>query len=258
MTLGVFGSGYSAAYDILYQDKDYEAECDLVERVFRDYALGPVHRVLDLGCGTGNHAIPLARRGYSVVGVDRSEGMLARAREKVEHWIGPDRPAFRQGDVTNVALGETFGAVLLMFAVLGYQVEDPEVLAALAVARRHLRPHGLLFFDVWYGPAVLRERPSQRLKVLPTPDGELLRVASGELDVQRQVCTVGYEMWRLAGDRLVERTTESHDMRFFFPRELDLLLGAAGFEPVRVGAFPEIDDPPDETTWNVAVVARAR
>jgi hypothetical protein len=46
-------------------------------------------------------------------------------------------------------------------------------------------------------------------------------------------------------------------MRYFFEPELELFLNSAGFELVRCGAFPSIDDEPTEQTWNVAVVARA-
>jgi hypothetical protein len=50
---------------------------------------------------------------------------------------------------------------------------------------------------------------------------------------------------------------EQHPMRYFFALELELLLAGAGFELVRLGAFPAIDDEPNEKTWNVALVARA-
>jgi len=78
----VFGQVYADQYDFLYSDKDYDAECDLLEEVFRRYRDGNVRTILDLGCGTGNHAIRLARRGYEVTGVDRSPEMLAKAEWK--------------------------------------------------------------------------------------------------------------------------------------------------------------------------------
>ena len=53
----------------------------------------------------------------------------------------------------------------MMFAVLGYQHTNADVLDALATARAHLDVGGLFAFDVWYGPAVLSERPSERVKV---------------------------------------------------------------------------------------------
>ena len=72
------------------------------------------------------------------------------------------RPAFVTADIRELRLETTFDAVLMMFAVLGYQHTNAEVLGALATARAHLEVGGLLAFDVWYGPAVLRERPGHR------------------------------------------------------------------------------------------------
>ena len=253
----VFGSIYADAYDLLYHDKNYAAECDLIERLFRTYGDGSVHSVLDLGCGTGNHAIPLAERGYEVVGVDRSESMIAHARRKAGGLSDGSSVALHQGDVRSIDLQRDFDAVLMMFAVLSYQLENADVIAALKTTRRHLRLGGLLIFDVWFGPAVLHQRPSQQVKVIPTPEGKILRVSSGELDIRHHVCTVHFHVWRLEGERLVAETKESHPIRYFFPRELDLFLECSGFAPIQLGAFPEFDQDPDEMTWNVLGVTRA-
>ena len=67
----------------------------------------------------------------------------------------------------------------------------------MRLRRRHLRPGGLFFCDVWYGPAVLAERPSERVKVIDTELGQVIRVASGELDVRNDLCTVCYRLWRI-------------------------------------------------------------
>jgi SAM-dependent methyltransferase len=255
----VFGSIYADTYDIVYRDKDYAAECDLIERLFQTYGDGSLASVLDLGCGTGNHSLLLHQRGYEVVGVDRSASMLALARRKAAkfHHNNDKREAFYQGDIRNFDLQRLFDAVLIMFAVLGYQLENSDVLAALKTARQHLRLGGLLIFDVWYGPAVLHQRPSQRVKIIPTSAGHIFRVASGELDISRHLCTVKNDVWRFERDRLVSRAEEAHAVRYFFPQELRLFLQCTGFEPVRLGAFPEFDREPDETVWNVLCVAHA-
>lgn len=253
----VFGSLYADVYDVLHHDKDYAAECDLIERIFQAYGDGAIHSVLDLGCGTGNHALPLAQRGYEVVGMDRSESMLVHARTKAADLQNDRRATFHQGDIRSTNLHRYFDAVLMMFAVLGYQLENADVLSTLRTARRHLRPNGLLIFDVWYGPAVLHQGPSQRIKAIPTSEGKVLRVASGELDIRHHVCTVHLHVWRLERGHLVAETEESHPVRYFFPLELELFLGCSGFVPLRLGPFPRFDQDPDETTWNVLGVARA-
>ncbi|MBV9579253.1 MAG: class I SAM-dependent methyltransferase [Chloroflexi bacterium] len=249
----VFGEHYAAAYDALYHDKDYAAECDLIDHVFATYASGTVRRVLDLGCGTGGHSVVLAERGYQVVGVDRSEDMLRLARGR------GSAARFQLGDITTVNVGETFDAVLVMFAVLGYLTDNHDVRAALAAARKHVDANGLLFADVWYGPAVLAQRPSERVKVIDAPlDGQVIRVASSELDPRRDVCSVDYHLWRLEDGKLIAEVRERHPMRYFFEPELQAFLGDAGFELLRVGGFPNLDEEPSERTWNVAFVARAR
>jgi SAM-dependent methyltransferase len=253
----LFGCEYADAYDTLYKDKDYVEESQLIDHLLQVYGNGPIRTVLDLGCGTGNHALPLAQRGYQVVGIDRSAGMLESARKKALSWQIDGKANFYQDDICSFQVAQSFDASLMMFAVLGYQLENRDVLAALRTARKHLRPEGLLIFDVWYGPAVLRQGPSERVKVIPTDRGQILRVASGELDIGRHLCKVSYRLWNIEGDRPVRQTEETHLMRYFFPLELDLFLECSGFIPIRLGAFPEFDRRPDTTTWNVLGLARA-
>jgi SAM-dependent methyltransferase len=253
----LFGSAYADAYDTLYTDKDYGEESQLIERLLQTYGNGPTRTVLDLGCGTGNHALPLAQRGYEVVGVDRSAAMLERARQKAVSGQINGKAKFYQDDICSFQMERSFDAALMMFAVLGYQLKNQEVLAALRTARKHLVPGGLFIFDVWYGPAVLREGPSERVKVIPTDRGEILRVASGKLAIERHLCQVSYRLWRLEEKRVVGQTEETHLMRYFFPLELDLFLECSGFVLVRLGAFPEFDLDADATTWNVLGLARA-
>jgi SAM-dependent methyltransferase len=249
-----FGSLYSSAYDDLYRDKDYDAECDLLERIFQTYGHGAVERIIDLGCGTGNHAVPLARRGYDVTGIDGSEHMLAKARQKIQSG---DKAVFEQGDLRAVRLERQFDSALMMFAVLGYQTRNEDVISALNTARAHVQPGGLLIFDVWYGPAVLHLRPSERVKLVSTPEGQILRATSGELDTLHHVCVVHYHVWFLGKGQVVSEAEEHHRMRYFFPLELDLLLQTTGFNPLRLGVFPEFERDPDETSWNVLGVAQA-
>jgi SAM-dependent methyltransferase len=244
-----FASLYAATYDALYRDKDYDGEVALVRRLFREHGEGEIRSVLDLGCGTGSHAIRLAGLGYEVVGVERSAAMLEVARSKSADL------ELHQADIRDVELGRTFDAALLLFAVLGYLTSDEDVLAALRTARRHLWRAGLLVLDVWYGPAVLHQRPSPGFARIPLERGVLLRSVRSELDQERHLCRVRYELKRVEGELVVEHAEEEHLVRFFFPDELASLLERSGFSLVRLAAFPEIDREPDETTWNALAVA---
>jgi SAM-dependent methyltransferase len=256
----IFAELYAGNYDSMYSAKDYLAECDVIERAFARFGDGRIHTIADFGCGTGNHAIPLARRGYTVVGVDRSDAMLAEARAKADRAArereGSGTLTFRQGDLRDVDLGSTFDAVLMMFAVLGYQHSNQDVTRTLASVTRHLRPGGLLACDIWYGPAVLHDRPGKKSREVPTSHGRIIRIATSEIDVLRHLCTVDIALTVIEHDRVVSQETERHDVRFFFPQEIAALLELTGFEVCRLGAFPDFEQPPHEDNWNAMVVAR--
>lgn len=251
----VFGTSYSDLYDLMYQEKDYAQECDRVEDIFERFGTRPVKRVLDLGCGSGNHALPLAARDYEVCGVDRSEAMLKHARAKASTQGSDVR--FELADLRDIDLGEHFDAILMMFAVLGYQRTNQDVEAALRAARKHLGMGALLVGDVWHGPAVISIQPETRVRVFETGQRTVLKTSSGLLKPNDHLCRVEMEVWGLEGGRLLGRAREKHDMRFFFPQELAAFFDATGFEMIRLAAFDDLDRDPDLSTWNVLFVARA-
>lgn len=259
MNNNLFCHEYAELYDYIYSDKNYKHECDLIEDIFNHYGQRRIKNILDLGCGTGNHSNNLACRGYQVTGVDLSADMLDHAIKKshaLELSKEKNKPTFIKGDIHNTDLGEQFDAVLMMFAVLGYQLTNENVLDTFHTVRRHLKPDGLFLFDFWYGSAVLTIRPSDRIKVISLKDGKLIRKATGKLDIRHQLCEVNYHTWRLNGAGIIKESEEVHYMRYFFPLELEMMLKQTGMALLSMNAFPDIDYPADETTWNAIAIVK--
>lgn len=249
---------YAAFYDTLYESKDYSQECDFVESIFAAYAKKQVRSLLDLGCGTGGHAFPLAARGYEVVGVDRSQAMLDAARAKAASQPGGTAsPQFLKEDIRKVSLGRTFDAVLSLFAVMSYQTTDEAMVEALRAARAHLDPGGLFVFDAWFGPGVMRDPPTEREKTVDTPAGRLHRIARPELDLLAQTVRVNYHLFRETGGVVSDEVKEVHEMRFFFPNELQLLLDRAGFRLERLCPFMHLTGTLTPDDWNFTAAAVA-
>jgi predicted TPR repeat methyltransferase len=99
----IFGA-YAQYYDLLYRSKNYVAEAQYIHQLIQSYVPGALS-VLDLGCGTGAHAVQLAREGYRIHGVDLSTGMLERAKSRLaESHLGRHRDSnFHKG--TSVPFG---------------------------------------------------------------------------------------------------------------------------------------------------------
>ena len=115
--MSVFGK-YSSYYDLLYRDKDYEKEVEYVHRLIQKFSPG-AKSILNLGCGTGQHDILLAEKGYSVTGVDLSEEMLCAAKAKIlDNKANGLDVTFCQRDVRNLVLDQKFDAVVSLFHVM--------------------------------------------------------------------------------------------------------------------------------------------
>jgi SAM-dependent methyltransferase len=254
----VFDDQYAESYDLVYQSKNYELEVDAVSRLISQYAANPVRTILDLGCGTGRHAILLAGRGFDVTGVDQSEAMLARARERVasqEEGLGVK---FVRGDVRDVDLGHEYDAALMMFNVLGYMWNNNDLLAALRRTRRHLHKNGLFAFDIWYGPAVMTDPPRGVIKEWSTANGSLIRYSSGCLRAREQLCDIKIRLLRIDDGRVAADCEELHKVRYFFPLELDIALRATGFRLLTIREFPRIENEPNASVWGAVVLAMAQ
>lgn len=255
-----FGKTYAAAYDALYATKDYDAECRFLHDAFERYCGKSIARVLDLGCGTGGHALRLAAGGLEVTGIDRSEAMIAIAREKLAAFIDVEaraRVRYQVGDIVEARAQGEFDAAVMMFAVLGYVTDTARLAALLKNVRSQLRLGGLFIADFWYGPAVLTDRPGDRVRVIEQDDRLTVRATRTLLDTYTQIARVQFELFNWTSGLKLDRTVELHEMRYFFAQELALLTSSAGLEIVRFCPFLVLDGRVDETTWNAAVVARA-
>ena len=106
-------------------------------------------RALELGCGTGRLLVPLARRGASVTGLDRSAPMLDRARERARRLSRAKRPPLVRGDVRTLPFRDrTFQTVLAPYGLLQSLTKDADLEATLAEAARVLKRGGRLGIDL--------------------------------------------------------------------------------------------------------------
>jgi len=247
---GVFGL-YAAYYDLLYRDKDYAAEAAFVAGRLRAHR-PEARSLLELGCGTGRHAAQFAGRGFAVTGVDRSEGMLEQARANAPGC------RFLAGDIRELALGQRFDAVISLFHVMSYQTTDADLGAALACASAHLAPGGLLLFDFWHGPAVLKTPPEVRVKEMADERVAVTRRADPVHHEKRHVVDVHFtvDIREQSGAR-AETLRETHAMRYFFVPELKEFLAAAGLELLEAGEWMT-GAPASDDAWSVYCLAEKR
>jgi SAM-dependent methyltransferase len=249
--------GYARYYDLLYHDKDYRGETEFVEQLIRKHAPG-ARRILELGCGTGIHGIMLAEKDYEVTGLDLSERMLAMAAQRVASLPSTtaERVHFFRGDARDFKVDGKFDAVIALFHVLSYQLTNDDLRAVFANVKAHLAPGGVFIFDCWYGPAVLTDRPAERVKCFEDDVTSVTRIAVPTLHPNLNRVDVQYQLSiKDKRSKAVEELSELHQVRYLFRPELELLADAAGLHVENCGAWMTGREP-DFSTWYVYFVVK--
>jgi SAM-dependent methyltransferase len=214
--------------------------------------------ILEMGCGTGAHAELLARQGYKVHGIDSSEEMLKRAEKRLERIPNElnTQLEFSKGDIRTIRLGRQFDVVLSLFHVMSYQTENEDFLSAILTAKAHLKPNGIFIFDCWYGPAVLSEGPSSRLKRLSDDKIDVVRFAEPVMHPNENIVDVNYQVFITQKvDKSVSELQEIHKMRYLFRPEIEFFISNTGFQ---VSTHKEwmSNRQPSCDTWNTYFVLK--
>jgi len=242
---------YAAYYDLLYRDKDYPAEARYVRSLLQRHGVDK-GEILELGCGTGKHAEQLVRLGYSVQGIDLSSSMVEIARRRNTS----ERIRFDVGDARSLRLNRHFDAAISLFHVASYQTTNEDLAGMLATTAAHLKTGGLFVFDFWYGPGVLTDPPTERVKNLKDDVIEVVRTAKPQLHPNENVVDVHYKV-RVKQHRsgVVAELEETHRMRYLFLPELKFMLQAAGMDLLHAERWMS-DDELDARSWQAVVTAR--
>jgi SAM-dependent methyltransferase len=231
-------AGSSAHYeDPAYYTKTYRDRLDDV-RFYTELALARGGPVLEYGCGNGRIAIPIARHGFEVTGVDLSAAMLADMRERLRGEPAEVRRLVkvRRGDMRSVRLKRRFPLVLCTFNAFLHLYTRQDVERFLARAREHLEPGGELCFDLSIPELSELQRKPDRAYFAPRfrypagpggGEGPLVRYSERfDYDKLRQVLFVAMEFAPVGGGESW-MTPLAH--RQFYPQEIEMLLHYNGF-----------------------------
>ena len=225
---------YADAYDRLAFTKGTPGECDFIEKEIAGDRSIPV---LDIGCGTGRHAVELARRGYRVTGVDLSPSQIEAARTKA----AADRVPvdFRVGDARALDFHGEFGLALLLCEGAFPLMETDEMnFLILQGAARALAPQGRLILTTLNALYPLAH-PMKKFEGVHMEDAECAGRSFDFLTfrMHSQLQTLDHHNRKITFDC---------DERWYTPGEMTWLLGQAGFQSVeifgaRLGAFSRSD-----------------
>ena len=189
--------------------------------------------VLELACGTGRLAIPIAQSDIEIVGLDLTPSMLAHAREKAKR--AGVAIELIEGDCRSFALGRNFSLIFMGFNSMQHLHDHASLAGLFACVRQHLADGGRFVFDV-FNPklSLLARQPSERKHERdyedPDGNGTISFDHAVRYDDASQVAHIGcYFTRRGATGEERDFRVEELNMRCFYPQELDLLVRSQGF-----------------------------
>jgi SAM-dependent methyltransferase len=205
--------------------------------------------VLDLGCGTGRLTAPLVRDGHRVVGVDWSEAMLGRARDRVGRFAASHRrrALLARADLRALPIRGKFGLAIAAFHTVQHLVDDAALIAFFTAVRRLLASDGWFAFDVFSPDPRWLSRPADQWydRVVfrhPVTKKRMAYSASHHMDVKRRALHMRFAYQPLDGDghRVGRRQTVKLCHRQLNPDEVERLLRRAGLRVLaRWGGFAD-------------------
>ena len=211
-----FGEGVAERYDESSADMFDPAVIDPVVDFLAE--LAGEGAALELGIGTGRIALPLSQRGVRVQGIDLSEAMVAKLREKP----GGEEIDVAIGDFATTRVDGTFSLAYLVFNTINNLTSQDEQVACFRNVAAHLEPGGCFVIEVGV-PGLRTLPPGKRFRVF---DFSETHIGIDEYDVERQGLVSHHfsllddGRWRLV----------SMPFRYVWPEELDLMARMAGMK----------------------------
>lgn len=205
----------------------------------------------DLACGTGGVTVALAKRRFSVVGVDGSPAMIQRAQARAKRW--KVAPSFLIQDLADLSLPAPVEMATCFYDSLNHLIEPQRLAQAFFAVRRNLRPGGVFFFDMltpesFAGPWAQHEDAHL---------GEThARFWKARQDASTGINTLKATYFVAGPDGRYDRVSAQHEARGYSHLEVAQALSEAGFTLEHSYACFRLE-PPEAGEQRIAYWARA-
>ena len=241
-------------YGMKYDNENFTqgtiGECDFIEK---EINYNKTARILDIGCGTGRHSIELSKRGYTITGVDLSESLLKRAREKAsEQNLQID---FEKHDARKLPFLHEFDlAIMLCEGAFPLMETDDMNFQILQNAVNAIKPKGKLIFTTLNGLFPLFHSVKEFL-------------ASETKEGNATYCNNSFDLMTFrdhSTTHIVDDSGNKKELqcneRFYVPSEITWLLKTLNFKTVEIfgaklGAFSR-DDKLTAEDFEMLVIAK--
>src|SRR3989344_530119 len=211
-------------YDALFQKKDYTKEAELVFSLSEKYGIKSPKKILEIGCGTGNHTLVLSEKDVQVVALDTDIHMIEKAKEKI------NKKNIKLVHSYVEDLNESdFDLALAMFNVVTYIPQTEQLISFMKATAKCLKKGGVFVFDCWNGIAVIKDPPHKKTTEIEYLGEKIEIVLNPETDFFNQKTTLSYHL-KVESAGEIKKDHFSFGQTLWIPMQIQYALTQAGLE----------------------------
>ncbi|NYB51266.1 MAG: methyltransferase domain-containing protein [Methanobacteriaceae archaeon] len=210
---------FAPYYDLIYQWMDYSGEAEFVKMVVDQFKTSDGNHLLDVACGTGNHAQYL-QDSFQIVGLDLNEDMLHIAHEKV-----PEMELI-QGDMRELDLQHEFDVIICLFSSINYHTNLIDLEKTFKNFYSHLKVGGVLIFDLGFCTENWEEG---RMLVDAVVEGDLQLARISQSRLYDGVFNANF-VFLIKEDGVMDFEIDQHQIGVFSTRDVMRILEETGFQ----------------------------
>jgi SAM-dependent methyltransferase len=242
----------------IYSVYDYEADCNHIIEVFNRYCYRVPTTILDLGCGTGTHALTLAARGYHVTGIDMSKRQIESAKKKTEMSEVSEKVDFIHGDMRDFSLNTKFDVAVSLFGSFCYLLDDEDIEMTLKNIYNHLQDNGIIVFEFWHVGGVNPKASAGGYHTWNKYEGEnhkIIRLNTSIYNHETNTLDLEFDFYVLSDKIVIDEFGESHKLRLYSVGEIHTWLTRMGFDVIGIFEMNSFD-PPASNSFRPMAIAR--
>ena len=231
-----YEKSYSKVYDLITSHKNYADEVNHLLSFLHPHLREK--KIVDIGCGTGNHDIIISNSGFKVFGIDNSPDMLKVANSKKIIDICEFGSNFNQalkffGD-------NKFSCAISLFNCLNCFLDEISLTKFIKEIHSHLDRKGCFFFEAWNGEECLTNPPKIVSRVYKSNNYKITRVAIPKIFYEKKELEIEYNI-----SGYIQKSEFNfisvHKIKFFTPEIILNILKDVGFSDIKIfSALPEL------------------
>ena len=241
-------------YDKIWGKYDYDIDIRFLDKLFKK---NKSKKVIDIGCGTGNHAIRLSKLGYEITGVDVSSTMLEKARGKTKEA----KVRFIHGDMRKlneiISQDEKFDAAICLGSVSFHLITNEDVQTFLKGLYKILKENGLFICDARNAKKISEDHLNKLTveHVINEKKNQLLVLAYSTRSKEDRNVIAWRPIFLMNDNGKIDFQIREHKFKWADFSNWRKLLIANGFELLSTQSGPteeEFDEERHEAMWFVA------